>query len=371
MIRVTLDSLTKVFDGVSAVDGASLEVRPGERLVVLGPSGAGKTALARLITGLDTPDSGDLGFEGRSLLDVPPHERRIGFVPQEDALWPHRTVAENVGYGLKLKGIGRRDRRMRVAEALGAARIDSLSDRYPDALTPIQRQKVALARALVVEPELLLFDEPMSRLDPRHRAELRDEIRRIHAESETTTLLFTADPREAMALADRLAVLDFGRIVQEGRPSEVYNHPADSVVALLLGPTNLLQGQAESSDARGDVVVRTPLGRLIGRSAGGIPQPGTSVTIAIRPEALLIGPVIPPGANRFAATIERQVLLGPTRQLFLRGPGDWPVTVTALQAPSDGLREGQSLTVSVSPEFVVLLASKSSNTPAGPRLARV
>ncbi|MDB5351900.1 MAG: ABC-type spermidine/putrescine transport system, ATPase component [Planctomycetota bacterium] len=364
MIRVTFDGLTKTFDGVSAVDGASLDVAPGERMVILGPSGAGKTALARLIVGLEEPDSGEIRFDGRSLSGLPVQGRKIGYVPREDALWPHRTVAENVGYRLKVQGIGRRERRMRVGEALGAARIDSLADRHPDSLTPLQRQKVALARALIGEPDLLVWDEPVASLDARHRIEFRDEIRRVHTEHETTTILLTSDPREALALADRVAVLDFGKIVQVGTPIEVYNRPADSFVAQLLGPTNLLQGQADSCDARGEVVVRTPIGRLIGKPSGDSPSPGTPVTVAIRPESLAIGPAVPPDSNRFLATIERQVLLGATRQLFLRGPNEWPITALALQAQSDGLRDGQSLTVSVAPEFVVLLPSKAAARPS-------
>jgi ABC-type Fe3+/spermidine/putrescine transport system ATPase subunit len=361
MIRVQIDDLSKSYDKVAALDHVSLDIRPGERFVVLGPSGAGKTALGRLIAGLDVPDSGEMRFDGRSLLGIDPSARKVGFVPRGDALWPHRTVGENVGYSLRLQGIGRRERRIRVAEALGAARIDSLADRFPEALAPIQRRKVALARALVSEPQLLVLDEPMAGLDPRGRTEFRDEIRRVQLESETTAIVLTSDPREALALADRLAVLDFGHVLQVGPPEEVYNRPADALVAQLLGLTNLIQGQAESIDGRGDVVVRTPLGRLVGRPANGeSPPAGTLVTVAIRPEALGIGPTVPVDANRFLATVERTVLLGATRQVFLRGPGDWPITALALQAASDGLREGQGLTVSVAPEFVVVLPGRAA-----------
>lgn len=360
MIRVQIDDLSKSYDKVAALDRVSLDVRPGERFVVLGPSGAGKTALGRLVAGLDTPDSGEIRFDGRSQNGVDPSARKVGFIPRGDALWPHRTVGENVGYALRIQGIGRRERRVRVAEALGAARIDSLADRYPEALAPIQRRKVALARALVSEPQLLLLDEPMEGLDPRGRSELRDEVRRIQAEGEATAIVFTSDPREALALADRLAVLDFGHVLQVGPPGEVYNRPADSLVAQLLGVTNLIQGQAESIDGRGDVVVRTPLGRLVGRpSRDDRPAVGAPVTIAIRPEALGIGPGVPADANRFHATVERTVLLGATRQVYLRGPGDWPITALALQAASDGLREGQGLTVSVHPEFVIVLSGRA------------
>ncbi len=360
MIRVTIESLVKAYEGVAVVDGASLEVRPGELLVVLGPSGAGKTTLARLITGLERPDSGDVRFENRSILDARPEQRRIGFVPQEDALWPQMKVSEIVGYGPKVGGIARRDRRNRVFEAMSAARIDGLADRHPEGLSPLQRRRVAMARALVVDPQLLLLDEPMHRLDARARAELRDEIRRLHSETETTTLLLTSDPREALAMADRLAVMDLGRIVQSGPPGEVYNRPADALVAQLLGPANLLQGQAESGDARGEVIVKTPLGRLIGSASGGSVAAGTPVTVMIRPETLGLHPPVPTDANRFAATVERQVFLGATRQVWLRGPGDWPITAMALQGPSQGLREGQGLTVSVLPEHVVVLPGKAA-----------
>ncbi len=358
MIRVAIEALSRAFDGVAAVDGATLEVRPGELLAVLGPSGAGKTALARLIAGLDSPDSGDVLFDGRSILKLPPHERKVGLIASDDALWPHLTVAENVGYGPRVRGASRKERRDRVVEALGSARIDSLAESRPASLSPSQKARAALARALVSDPALLLLDDPTARLDPRGRAEYRDEIRRVHAEAETTTLFLTSDPREALALGDRLAILDLGRIVQVAAPHEVYNAPADALVAQLLGPVNLIQGQAEGEDARGGLIVRTPLGRLIASLTGEPPTPGSPITLAIRPEAFGLAPPIPADANRFPATIERQVFLGTTRQVFLRGPNDWPITATALQSQSQGLREGQNLTVSVLPSMVVVLAGR-------------
>jgi ABC-type Fe3+/spermidine/putrescine transport system ATPase subunit len=219
---------------------------------------------------------------------------------------------------------------------------------------------VALARALIAGPDLLILDEPIAPLDPRSAAELRDEICRLHAEFSLTTLILTSEPAEALALADRLAVIDFGKVVQVGSPSDVYNCPVDSFVARLMGPANLVQGHAEGLDGRGAVVVRTPLGRLIGRARNGEPPAaGSPVTLVIRPEALGLGLPIPADSNRFQATVDGQVLLGPTRQINLRGPGDWPIVSLTLQAGSDRLREGQSVTVSVSPEFVLVLPSKS------------
>ncbi len=196
-------------------------------------------------------------------------------------------------------------------------RIDSLASRRPDQLTPQQRLRTALARAQVTEPDLLVLDEPLGQLDPRAREEFWDDLRRIHAEAAVTTLVLSDEPGQALALADRLAVMDLGRISQVGSPQELYNRPHDVFVARLLGPTNLLQGQVESlaSDPKGEVVVRTPLGRMIGQMIMRQAPQGAPVTISIRPETVSLGPTIPSGWNRFPATVERIIFKGETRQL--------------------------------------------------------
>lgn len=367
MIRVVLDNLVKRYDDVAVVDGASMEIRPGELSYVLGPSGSGKTTLARLIAGLEPLDDGEIYFDGRLVHEVPPQARRVGLVFQDDALWPHMTVAENLGYPLKVRGVSRRDRKAQVSEVLGASRLDTLAEKRPEELSGLQRRRVALARALVLEPDLLILDDPLGPLEARVRDEFLDEIRRVITEAETTTLILTADAREALALADHLAIMDLGRIVQSGSPAWVYNRPVDAFVARFLGPINLIQGQVESTDPRGELIVRTPLGRLVGRSDAGPLASGSPVTVALRPEAIGLGPTAAFDANRFAATVERLVFLGEVRRVHLRGPNDWPVEALTLQSLSQSLREGQTLTAHVTPEHVVCLPAKYAlATPAAP-----
>jgi ABC-type Fe3+/spermidine/putrescine transport system ATPase subunit len=360
MLRVILEGLVKRYAGVAAVDGASCELRPGEMTYVLGPSGAGKTTLARLVAGLERPDDGEIFFDDRMVQAVPPHERGVGMVFEDLGLWPGLSVIEHVGYPLKVQRRPRAERKRRVAETLTALRIDSLAGRHPEHLTPQQRLRTALARALVTEPDLLILDTPLRSFDPRARQDYWDELRQVHGESGLTTLILTDDPDEALALSDALAVMDLGRIVQFGPAHELYNRPADVFVARMLGPTNLLQGQvdSQSGDLRGEMIVRTPLGRLIARSLPGSPGQGTPVTISVRPETITASSTVPAGWNRFPATVERIVFRGEIRQVHARGPGDWPVLVSVLQSQSQGIREGQGLTLSVAPEHVVVLPGK-------------
>ncbi|QEH33470.1 Spermidine/putrescine import ATP-binding protein PotA [Aquisphaera giovannonii] len=369
MIRLTVDGLVKRFGQVAAVDGASLEVAPGELCAVVGPPGAGKSTLSRLLAGLETPDDGEVFFDDRMVQSTPPRERGVGVVFPDFALWPTMTVAENVAYPLAIRRVKAPERRRRLAETLSMLRIDSLAGKRPEQLSPAQAFRVALARAVVAGPDLLILDEPLDPFDSRGKAEVLAEIRTVREEVGITAILLTRSVAEALAACDRVAVMDLGRILQAGPPDDVYNGPVDAFVARFLGPTNLLQGQIDGNgagpDGRRELVVRTPLGRLVATMPGpalAVPlPPGTPVTLSIRPETLAFGPTIPADWNRFPATIERMSFQGETRLIELRGPGDWPITAKALQSRSRALREGQSLTLSVAPEFVTLLPGRLGN----------
>ncbi len=250
MTEVGMTGVRKVFGGrgeVRAIDGVDLEIADGELLVLLGPSGCGKTTLLRCLAGLDEPDDGRITvggspvFEAAEGVAVPSHRRDIGMVFQNYALWPHLTVAENVAYPLRCRGVGRTERDAGVAGALDLVECGELADRLPAALSGGQQQRIALARALVAEPRLMLFDEPLSNLDYRLRAQLREQIRNLHRALGFTAVYVTHDQTEALQLGTRVAVLREGRIEQVGDPRSVFGSPASPYVAEFLGITNSLE----------------------------------------------------------------------------------------------------------------------------------
>ena len=266
MIRVIIEGLVKRYGPVAAVDGASLEIGSGELLCVLGPSGAGKTTLGRLVAGLEDCDDGEIYFNERIIHRLPPSRRRVGFVFPDFALWPSLSVAQNVGFPLKIQGQERSQRRARSERRSRSCGSTALRQAARRALTrPVVARGAGAGhrdRAGTLDPRRAL--EPF---DSRGREEAWDEIRRLRGELGITTMLLTRVVPEALAYADRLAVMDLGRILQVGPPCELYNHPADVFVARLLGPTNLVQGQIDNpgGEPRREVVVRTPLGRLVAR----------------------------------------------------------------------------------------------------------
>jgi ABC-type Fe3+/spermidine/putrescine transport system ATPase subunit len=358
--RLSLSDLIVRRGGVAWIDlrlDAPLAIEPGELFGFAGRDGSGKTTLARLIVGLDRPDEGEVRVNDRLLDGTPPERRPVGLVWEDDEPWPDRSVADNLEFGLRCRGVPRKARRMRVAEVLPPLGLDGL-DRVPaGSLGAVARWAVCLGRALAIEPELLVIDEPFERLGERDPDEARDLIRRVHDEQRLTTVVLSRRISQLFALADRLALLSAGRVLQVGPPTELYGRPASLEVAQLLGPGNLFPGQVESVDPRGYLIVRTAVGRLMGRSRPGILAVGDPAQVFIRPESMGVGSSAAVASNRFAAVLRRRLFLGTFCRLELDGPGGWSGTAIALPAAALPLREGQSLTVWVAPEWVAVLPS--------------
>ncbi|WP_244880470.1 ABC transporter ATP-binding protein [Thermus parvatiensis] len=287
MAGIRVEKVSKRFGKVEALKGVDLEVRDQEFLVLLGPSGCGKTTLLRIVAGLEAPTSGEVYIGERRVTHLPPRLRGIAMVFQNYAIFPHLTVYENVAFGLRMKRRPEEEIRRKVGEVAALLHIEELLDRYPAQLSGGQRQRVAVARALAVEPEVLLMDEPLSNLDALLRLEMRAELKRLLKETRTTTLYVTHDQVEAMSLADRIAVMRQGEIVQLGTPTEIYHAPADTFVGGFIGnpPMNFLRARAEG----GRVV-------LEGFSVPS-PQEG-EVLVGVRPEDLRVAKEKTEGAFR-------------------------------------------------------------------------
>jgi ABC-type Fe3+/spermidine/putrescine transport system ATPase subunit len=285
MSAVTLAEIHKAYGTNPVVKGLSLDVQPGEMLALLGPSGCGKTTTLRIIAGLERADRGTVRIDGREVDgpqgQVPPEDRGLGMVFQSYAIWPHKSVLENVAYPLKLKGLGAAERSVQARKALSWVRLEALSARMPHALSGGQLQRVALARALVASPKVLLLDEPLSNLDATLREELRAEIAALRARLGTTMIYVTHDQSEALALADRVAVMNKGVIEQLAAPRELYERPASPFVAAFVGGANVLEGALEG-DTFVAAGVPLPLPAGLARVDG-------ARHLVVRPEAIAVG----------------------------------------------------------------------------------
>lgn len=287
MVSLKLQGITRDFGEVRAVDDVSLEIGRGELFFLLGPSGCGKTTLLRLIAGFYAPTVGRIFFDDRDITRTLPHRRNTGMVFQNYALWPHMTVWENVAYGLVLRKISLSDQNDRVSEALKMVRMSAYGKRSPNQLSGGQQQRVALARALVIQPDVVLLDEPLSNLDARLRLEMRDEIRRIHDETGATMIYVTHDQKEALSMADRVAVMDMGSIAQIEEPRLIYTRPASAFVADFVGETNFVGGRLISTGI--PLVVETAIGVLHSEvESSETLAAGDKVVCSIRPESIRI-----------------------------------------------------------------------------------
>src|SRR5256884_2306699 len=332
MATLELEQLTKRYPGVISVDAIDLTVRHGEFVCLLGPSGCGKTTTLRIIAGLLEPDDGEIRVDGRILSSprsvVPPEQRNMSMIFQSYAIWPHMTVRQNVAYGLKMKALAASAKQSRVDALLGATKLSAEAERYPSELSGGQQQRIALARALAPKPDILLLDEPLSNLDANLRAEMRFEIRRLHDEFHYTSIYVTHDQVEAMTMADRIVVMNAGRIEQIGTPEDVYERPNSEFVARFIGGSNVINA-THLSGHRVEVA-----GHTLDIGQGNFAGPGEPMSFCVKTHDVeLLADVGIDADNSLPGTVRGQAYLGSHRDyivdvgqdVLIAAPAELPV----------------------------------------------
>jgi putative spermidine/putrescine transport system ATP-binding protein len=353
-VEVRLEELRRSYVGVSALDGLSLTLAPGELVALLGPSGCGKTTAMRLVAGLEVADSGRVLIGGKEVTNVPANKRDVGMVFQAYSLFPHMTAWQNVAFGLQMRGVGVAERRRRAGEMLEIVGLSGFGDRFAHQLSGGQQQRVALARALAIQPKVLLLDEPLSALDAKVRSRLRDEIRRVQLEIGITTLFVTHDQEEALAIADRVGVMNKGRLEQLGPPTVVYSRPATPFVAEFVGLTNRLAGVVR----RGEVEVRGTSLPLV--------QPDTADGPAIalvRPETVALAADKDATSGPLAGKVIATSFLGATSRVTV-DLGDTTVLAQLTTAEASTLPPGTRVRLILRPDPVLIARDETASTEA-------
>ena len=349
-MSIEIRNVSKQFGSFQALGDVSLDIESGELVALLGPSGCGKTTLLRIIAGLETPDSGSILFSGEDTTDVHVRERQVGFVFQHYALFRHMTVFENVAFGLRVRPRALRpndaDIKKKVHELLSLVQLDWLADRFPSQLSGGQRQRIALARALAVEPKVLLLDEPFGALDAKVRKELRRWLRRLHDDLHVTSIFVTHDQEEALEVADRVVLMNKGKVEQIGSPQQVWDHPASPFVYGFLGDVNLFHGRAHEGEVLLD-------GMTIDSPEHGSAQNAKAFAY-VRPHDFEVERYTP-GATGIVATLDRAIVIGPIARLELISQADPKQTgnlaadplieaqMTSQKFKDMGLKEGETL----------------------------
>jgi ABC-type Fe3+/spermidine/putrescine transport system ATPase subunit len=359
--HIEVERLEVNFGSVPAVRGVSFSVVHGEQLTLLGPSGCGKTTTLRAIAGLERPGAGEIRIDGKPVysadkgIDIPAEKRGLSMVFQSYAIWPHMTVFENVAYGLRVRRADTAEVKDKVEHALNLVQMSRFADRRASALSGGQQQRVALARAFVFQPSVLLFDEPLSNLDAKLRADMRIELRELQHRLGITSVYVTHDLEEALAMSDRIVVMRDGMVEQTGTPDEIYGLPCSAFVADFVGASNLIRGRHRRDlAADGLIALETPSGQVIFGTAYGRPV-GDELTMSVRTVHLQISPLRPIGErNAWPARVEKTVFQGDFTTVHILW-GDQ--SLIARCAAFDPLPAGQEIFIAVDPKRVVLLGA--------------
>ncbi len=361
MATVEIRSLVKVFGtNVRAVDNLDLHISHGELLSLLGPSGCGKTTTLRLVAGFLEPDGGEIRLDGQVISSprsvVPPERRNMSMIFQSYAIWPHKTVFQNVAYGLKFRKFSASETKKKVRQMLEVVKLEPMADRYPSELSGGQQQRVALARALVVEPQILLLDEPLSNLDANLREEMRFEIRRLHDEFHITSIYVTHDQSEAMVIADRICVMNQGRLEQVGTPEEIYDRPRTRFVAEFVGKTNLISGTVEENQRIG-----LGNGLLLHVGNGENLNSREKVCVSVRPHNIQLiqdkteaEKYSNRGFNLFTATVGRRIYFGDAAD-YLVQIGESDLALRVITPASQKIDPGQKVFALAHPDHCVVV----------------
>ncbi|MDG5777214.1 ABC transporter ATP-binding protein [Haloarculaceae archaeon H-GB2-1] len=367
MSKIELENLSKSFGDLQAVDDVSVSIRDGELLCLLGPSGCGKSTTMRMISGLETPTSGRVSIGGEDVTDKSAYERTTSMVFQNWALFPYKSVLENVAFGLKMRGEGKQERREHAREMLTRVHMDGYEDHNPTELSGGQKQRVALARSLAVDPDVLLLDEPLSNLDKRLREEMEIELKEIHEEFEKTFVHVTHNQDEAFTLADRIGIMNEGNLVQVGEPSEVYHNPKNRFIEEFLGDTNFVSGEVSAVDGDG-AVVETDFGATIEfpLAADEDLSQGTTVTVSLRPEFMSLDAASATdggqktaaradgnGSNTVVGTIDTVLYRGSTIRYFVETNGESMFVERSVTEEGE-LDEGDAVQVSWPAEEILV-----------------
>jgi spermidine/putrescine ABC transporter ATP-binding subunit len=355
MSQVDIIKAVKRYGELAALDSVSMSFRDGEFFGLLGPSGSGKTTMLRAIAGFVVLDEGEVRIDGKDIGATPVHQRNIGMVFQNYALFPHMTVAENVAFGLDVRGVAAAEQRQRVADALAMVRLTGFEQRKPKQLSGGQQQRVALARALVTRPKVLLLDEPLGALDKHLRQEMQIELKRIQRDVGITTIFVTHDQEEALTLSDRVAIFNAGRIVQAGAPGEVYARPVNRFAAGFLGEANFLNGQV-AAVTNGWAQVTLSSGAIATLEAQGLTI-GQNALLTVRPERLAIHPSsdTTPGNNRLNGTVGEVIFSGNSTSYRINC-GDQLISVFRQNDGQPILASGTAVSLNWEPDDAVLVA---------------